>query len=118
MGWGGHVYCPWALLGHFLAILGISGKNSVPYWPPREPSQQRKRYTTLRGGDRERVRERDRVRAREGGGSLFDENRRKVLSLVVLAWQPAGVGRAPDSAGGSGAVNATAPTGAQSKIIN
>ena len=34
-----------------------------------------------------------------GGIGNIIENRRKVLSLEVLAWQPTGVGRAPDSAG-------------------
>ena len=24
------------LFGHFLAIVGISGENGVPYWPPME----------------------------------------------------------------------------------
>ena len=43
-------------------------------------------------------------RAPDGGIGNITENRRKVLSLEVLAWQPAGVGRAPDSAGGPGAV--------------
>ena len=40
-----------------------------------------------------------------------------MLLALVLAWQP-GLCCAPDSAGGSGAVNATAPTGAQTKIVD
>ena len=35
-----------------------------------------------------------------------------------VALQPAGVGRAPNSAGSSGAVSSTAPRGARTKIVN
>ena len=39
-----------------------------------------------------------------------------MLFALVVAWQPAFVGRAPNSAGGSGAVDPTAPKGAPSKM--